>query len=95
MDKVRLSLDDLQVQSFATTELDANGRGTVRAHDAPTDEVECPTADPAWNTCWGTCGDSCGDSCGNSCNSCYCESYACSGTCGFGCYTDLGMISVC
>jgi hypothetical protein len=91
MDKVRLTLDELQVQSFATTAVDADGRGTVRAHDAPTDPVECPTADPLWDTCWNTCGESCGGSCA----SCNCESDACSDTCGWGCYTAPGMISYC
>lgn len=95
MDKVRLTIDELQVQSFATTDRDANGRGTVRAHDAPTDEVECPTVDPVWNTCWGSCGDSCGGTCGGSCDSCNCDTAYCSDTCGWGCYTRPGMISVC
>lgn len=58
MKKVRLVVDDLQVQSF-TTDQETRGHGTVQAHDAPTDAVECPTADPAFNTCWGTCEYSC------------------------------------
>ena len=95
MDKVRLTLDDLQVQSFATTDANAGARGTVRAHDWPTDERGCPTANPAWDTCGETCWETCGDSCGGSCNTCNCETAACSDTCYWGCYTDLGMISVC
>ena len=67
MEKIRLSLDELTVQSFATTAGARAERGTVRGHDLPTDQVECPTADPNWNTCWATCGDTCGDSCGGSC----------------------------
>ena len=61
MEKVRLSLDELEVQSFTTTDAADERRGTVRAHDAPTDEVECPTADYRWNTCFPTqCQGSCG-----------------------------------
>jgi hypothetical protein len=63
MEKVRLIVDELQVQSFATTDEEAERRGTVRAHDAPTDPVGCPTADPAWDTCWGSCGGTCDYSC--------------------------------
>jgi hypothetical protein len=64
MEKTRLRLDDLEIQSFATTGEGTQRRGTVRAHDAPTDEVECPTANPNWNTCWDTCWDTCGNTCG-------------------------------
>jgi len=53
VEKLRFTLDELQVQSFITSGPDT-GEGTVRAH-APTDPVECPTWDGAWNTC----GDSC------------------------------------
>ena len=92
MEKVRLTLDELQVQSFATTDGPADARGTVRAHDAPTDQLECPTACPEWDTCWNTCGESCGGSCA----SCDCASAECSAdTCFWGCYTNRGMISFC
>jgi hypothetical protein len=57
MEKVRLTLDELHVQSFATTGDAAGQRGTVRGHDVPTDQVECPTADVNWNTCWQSCAD--------------------------------------
>jgi hypothetical protein len=92
MDKVRLSLDELQIQSFSTTDGDAGKRGTIRAHDAPTDEVECATAEPAWNTCWNTCQDSCYGTCA----SCDCPSGECSAeTCFWGCHTVVGLISIC
>jgi hypothetical protein len=55
MEKTRLTLDELEVQSFATTTAAAGRRGTVRGHDAVTDPVECPTADPNWDTCWDSC----------------------------------------
>jgi len=55
MEKMRLTLDELEVQSFTTTRPAGEQRGTVHGHDAPTDEVECPTADVNWNTCWESC----------------------------------------
>ena len=60
MEKMRLTLDELEVQSFATTSGTGRQRGTVRGHDSPTDQVECPTADINWNTCVESCPDSCG-----------------------------------
>lgn len=62
MNKVRLVVDDLQVQSFST-DREPRDRGTVRAHDAPTDAVECPTGNPAYDSCWVTCPGSCNGSC--------------------------------
>lgn len=59
MRKTRLTLDDLDVQSFATTAGTGAQRGTVRGHDVPTDQVECPTVNQAWDTCWDTCADTC------------------------------------
>lgn len=53
MEKLRFTLDELQVQSFATSAGDSRERGTVRAH-APTDPVEC-TGDNIWNTCCDSC----------------------------------------
>jgi hypothetical protein len=82
MEKVRLILDDLQVQSFVATEPEAERSGTVRAHDAPTDAVECPTRDPAWDTCWDTCAGSCG-----------CGSGGPSGDCTVDCYSAWGWWS--
>ena len=58
MQKMRLVIDDLHVQSFAT-DRQSPARGTVRAHDAPTDAVECPTADVAYESCWQTCQRAC------------------------------------
>ncbi|HEX6372208.1 MAG TPA: hypothetical protein VF006_25040 [Longimicrobium sp.] len=79
MEKVRLSLDELQVQSFATTGAAGDRRGTVRANDS-TGPVDCPTADPLWDTCWESCWGSCG-SCHQSCEgSCDCYSGACGGS---------------
>jgi hypothetical protein len=60
MEKVRLSVDELAIQSFTTTAAEAEQAGTVHGHDAPTDQVECPTGPQDWeNTCAGTCRDTC------------------------------------
>lgn len=76
MKKFRFTIDALQVQSFATTDQAVERRGTVRAHDALTDQVECPTADPNWGSCWNSCNESC--QCSDTCD---CESYDCTYEC--------------
>ena len=77
MQKVRLTLDELAVQSFATTGGVARGRGTVNGRDS-TDPVACPTYDNAWDTCWDSCNAAtCGISCGGTCD---CYSGACGGS---------------
>ena len=61
MDKLRLTLDHLKVDSFETG--DGRGKGTVRGHD--TIETEWCTGYPdciskkcktPYDTCYGTCG---------------------------------------
>ena len=73
MEKMSLTLDDLEVQSFATGRADGAQRGTVRGHDYPTDAVECPTS---WDA---TCANTCADTC-------QCEGNT--GDCTVICYTD-------
>lgn len=73
MEKVRLTIDELCVQSFATTDDSARRRGTVVAHDYPTDAQECPTS---WAA---TCAETCADTC-------QCEGNT--GDCTIICYTD-------
>ena len=75
MDKVRLALDELEVQSFATTSASPDRKGTVHGH-APTDQWECPTLDQNWDTCGWTCWSQCG-SCNDSCD---CYSGMCTGS---------------
>jgi hypothetical protein len=83
MNKLKLDLDQLTVESFDT---DASGiarRGTVRAHShlcAPTiADLTClNTCDTCDNTC-GSCGASCGGTCGCT------GGYSCGGTCGGSC----------
>jgi hypothetical protein len=77
--KIKLSLEELQIDSFATTEVPRE-KGTVfgeqcTCHTACTCPG-CPTCDASCN---GTCGDSCYGSCGDSCY------LSCGGTCGASC----------
>ena len=52
MEKVRLSPEELEIQSFPTAAPEAEQRGTVHGNDAPTDNIECPTGPQDWeNTC--------------------------------------------
>jgi hypothetical protein len=84
MEKTRLTLDDLVIQSFTTTSATTAQPGTVRGYDAATDQVECPTGNVNWDTCWGSCG--CGS--GGNTDDCtvICYTDACSAEdCSFGC----------
>jgi hypothetical protein len=58
MEMLRLTLEELQVQSFATDEPEGSQRGTVRGYGATENEAECATV-----TCYYTCDETCGDSC--------------------------------
>lgn len=69
MEKLRLTLDDLQVQSFLTTGQEVGQRATVRAHDATVYEPECASVELGL-TCDDTCGDTCPDTCRETCG-CY------------------------
>lgn len=55
MEKVRLTIDELRVQSFTTSDAPSQHRGTVHAHENPTDELDCTAGD----TCYATCAFSC------------------------------------
>lgn len=69
MHKLKLNLDDLAVESFATTP-DARGAGgTVFGQNHCTCYTQCtcpgcPTCDPSCN---GTCGDTCEGTCDYTC----------------------------
>jgi len=85
MEKTRLTVDDLEVQSFSTTDGATGSRGTVRGHDVRTDQVECPTGNVNWDTCWNTCAGCGGGGISDDCTA-ICESDACSNAdCSFGC----------
>ena len=92
MKKLRLTLDDLAVDSFPTVS-HAVRPGTVAGYgmsdttchqiycDCPTNGAECPTnfSCPA-QTCGGPGGgtETCGDSCGGTCDTCV---HSCGGSC--------------
>lgn len=68
MQKRKLDIDHLQVESFETG--DADGlRGTVRAHETGPTACNPATCDTGFHTCWdscdpeGTCALSCNPSC--------------------------------
>jgi hypothetical protein len=58
MPKMKLDLDALQIESFDTSETDAE-RGTVRGHDASDRLTVCQEscAGTCYTHCWGECGD--------------------------------------
>ncbi|HEX6372209.1 MAG TPA: hypothetical protein VF006_25045 [Longimicrobium sp.] len=102
MQKVRLDLDELEVQSFTTTGPERPQRGTVQGNEDDCTCQCCPT-DPALNTCWAscpdtcwaTCGDTCGDSCGcgsGDCGSGGCGSYDCGS---YGCGSESFLATNC
>jgi hypothetical protein len=80
MRKLKLSVGELQVESFHAVNLAAE-RGTVAAHSEPWECVSpygsceryctqdsCNTCQGScYGTCGGTCANTCGDTCGNTC----------------------------
>lgn len=91
MEKMRLTLDDLSIQSFTTTSEGSRRSGTVHGHDVPTDQVECPTMDEAWQTCKFGCGPANTGDCSDICYSDACSAEDCS----FGCDWSRGGPSDC
>lgn len=64
MQKLKLDLDDLQVESFATVpDIERGGRGTVKGYSTSTESWTCSPYGA--NTCGMGCsyGNSCADSC--------------------------------
>jgi hypothetical protein len=80
MKKLKLDLEDLSVESFATTP-DSRGEGGTVFGQQCTCYTQCtcpgcPTCDASCNgTCGGTCDASCNGTCGGSCD------FSCEGTC--------------
>src|SRR3712207_2363061 len=87
MNKLRLELEDLQIDSFSTTPVKKE-KGTVYGEQCTCPTActcpGCPTCDASCNgtcdascngtcdaSCNGTCGDSCGCGTWDSCYSCY------------------------
>ena len=85
MKKMKLSLDDLKVESVQTTpESNAPAEGTVFGYIS-CDQTWCKECPPGGcpsqvNTCQSTCGSSCNGTCTESCNG-TCDN-SCNGGCG-------------
>ena len=81
MKKLKLDLEDLSVESFATTPEPRREGGTVFGQQCTCYTQctcpGCPTCDASCNgTCGGTCDASCNGTCGGTCGA------SCNGTCG-------------
>jgi hypothetical protein len=90
MNKLKLRLDDLRVDTFQTTPVQKE-KGTVFGEQCTCYTnctcPGCPTCYASCNgtcdaSCNGTCGVSCDASCGGTCDySCGCSDYSCNYTC--------------
>ena len=91
MKKMKLSLDDLKVESFQTTPDAGEGeKGTVFGY-LTQDLTICDTCDTCNASCNGTCNASCGGTCGNTCNgTCHAS---CGGTCDASCNGGCGGVT--
>lgn len=85
--KMKLDLDELNVESFDTTPAEGQkGTGTVQGYYLGTIQIiSCLFActDPTCNTCDASCGgtcDTCDASCGGTCETC--DGPTCGSTCG-------------
>jgi hypothetical protein len=91
MKKLTLNVDALEVQSFATVEMEAE-RGTVQGQQ----QCTCYTCTcPGCATCYGTCPNTCAVTCPNTCwetcddASCY-TCWSCyGGSCDYTCATGM------
>lgn len=79
MNKLKLRLEDLQVDSFGTTQV-RREKGTVFGEQC-TCHTNCTC--PGCPTCDVSCNGSCGASCGGTCVA-TCE-FSCGGTCEYSC----------
>jgi hypothetical protein len=90
MQKLKLCLDDLQVDTFQTTAAPRE-KGTVFGEQCTCYTQctcpGCPTCDASCNgTCNASCNGTCDDTCGASCNdTCYDTCAVSCGTCRFSC----------
>ena len=95
MNKLRLTLEDLQIDSFSTTPVKKE-KGTVYGEQCTCPTActcpGCPTCDASCN---GTCAASCNGTCDASCNGdCGTWDYSCDGnTCYAGCPTFVTQAS--
>ena len=105
MKKLKLHLDDLQIDSFQTTAAE-KPKGTVFGEQCTCYTQctcpGCPTCDASCNgtcaaSCYGSCAVSCDFSCGGTCDA-LCETfgYSCGGTCdGLTCPTAISPDHMC
>jgi hypothetical protein len=77
MEKVRLEIEELRLQSFTTSDDLSQHLGTVKGHASPTDEVDCTAGDTCFATCASSCPCNTGD-CTAICQSdaCTCDQWA-------------------
>ena len=77
MNKLKLSLEELSIESFDTTAPERKPEGTVFGEQNP---CTCPTACtcPGCPTCYNTCAYTCDD---NTCPACPTCANSCDGTC--------------
>ena len=90
MHKLKLKLEDLQIDSFSTTQVKKE-KGTVYGEQCTCPTActcpGCPTCDASCNgTCGGTCEASCNGTCGDTCDCGTWDYYSCE-SCYYGCYT--------
>jgi hypothetical protein len=102
MNKLKLRLDDLRVDTFQTTPVQKE-KGTVFGEQCTCyTNCTCPGCPTCAASCNGTCDASCNGTCGASCGaSCYgsCD-WTCEDTCdyscgGYSCATSPGPMQVC
>src|SRR5688572_13923678 len=97
MNKLRLQLEDLMIDSFSTTSV-RKEKGTVYGEQCTCQTActcpGCPTCDASCNgscggaSCINTCAASCYGTCDASCNgTCACGTEAYADTCVYGCYS--------
>jgi hypothetical protein len=84
MKKLKLDLEDLSVESFATTPESRGEGGTVFGQQCTCyTQCTCPGCPTCDASCNGTCGGTCGGTCEASCNG-TCD-FTCDYSCGAGC----------
>jgi hypothetical protein len=84
MNKLKLRLDDLHIDSFDTT-APAKSKGTVFGEQCTCyTQCTCPGCPTCDASCNGTCGASCNGTCGATCDA------SCNGTCDYSCDYNCG-----
>ena len=82
MNKLKLDLDDLAVESFATTPEPHREGGTVFGQQCTCyTQCTCPGCPTCDASCNGTCDASCNGTCGDTCNACATMDYTCGVDC--------------